>query len=47
MLPGIDGGPFRGEIYFQNWISSPVLLVVYKPVELAVACAFRPFGTSG
>jgi hypothetical protein len=42
MLPGIDGGPFRGEIYFQNWISSPVLLVLYKPVELAFACAFRP-----
>jgi hypothetical protein len=36
------GGPFRGEIYFQNWISSPVLLVLYKPVELAFACAFRP-----
>jgi hypothetical protein len=32
---------------FKNWISSPVLLVVYKPVELAFACAFRPFGTSG
>jgi hypothetical protein len=47
MLPGIDGGPFRGEIYFQNWISSPVLLVVYHPLSWPSRAFSAPFGASG